>query len=165
MAKLNLNNNTGQKTSKNVASQKPLQSAASQDKGDRILALIHSGMQEVNMLASIFNTVDSSLVNRKTHEIDNSIKLSKAEMDAKKEEHRHSEEMAKIDREWKELTYAAEDRERRQSYIQGLIQKFQAEYDMYIAMEIEDFLSDTVTSRLVSLRKTILELTKELNKA
>ena len=44
MAKLNLNNNTGQKTSKNVASQKPLQSAASQYKGDRILALIHSGM-------------------------------------------------------------------------------------------------------------------------
>lgn len=164
MAKLNLNNNTGQKTSKNVASQKPLQSAASQDKGDRILVLIHSGMQEVNMLASIFNTMDSTLVTRKANEVDNSIKLSKAEIDAKKEEHRHSEEMAKIDREWKKISYAAEDRERRLSIIQEQIQKFQAEYEKYMAMETKDFLSDTVTSRLESLRKIIMELTKELNR-
>lgn len=34
-----------------------------------------------------------------------------------------------------------------------------------MAMETEEFLSDTVTSRLESLRKVIMELTKELNRA
>ena len=101
----------------------------------------------------------------KTTDTDNTVKLSKAETDAKKEENRHSEEMAKIDREWKKISDEAADRERRLSFIQGQIQKFQAEYDKYMAMETEDFLSDTVTARLESLRKVIMELTKELNRA
>ena len=109
--------------------------------------------------------MNSALGSRKTTDTDNTVKLSKAETDAKKEENRHSEEMAKIDREWKKISDEAADRERRLSFIQGQIQKFQAEYDKYMAMETEDFLSDTVTARLESLRKVIMELTKELNRA
>lgn len=157
MAKLNLNNAAG--------GQNPSSNTVSQGKGDRILSLIHSGMQDINVLASTFNTVNSTLSSRKTTDTDNTVKLSKAETDAKKEENRHSEEMAKIDCEWKKLSDEAADRERRLSFIQGQIQKFQAEYDKYMAMETEDFLSDTVTSRLESLRKVIMELTKELNRA
>ena len=157
MAKLNLNNAAG--------GQNPSSNTVSQGKGDRIRSLIHSGMQDINVLASTFNTVNSTLSSRKTTDTDNTVKLSKAETDAKKEENRHSEEMAKIDREWKKLSDEAADRERRLSFIQGQIQKFQAEYDKYMAMETEDFLSDTVTSRLESLRKVIMELTKELNRA
>ena len=157
MAKLNLNNVAG--------GQNPSPNTASQGKGDRILSLIHSGMQDINALANTFNTVNSALGSRKTTDTDNTVKLSKAETDAKKEENRHSEEMAKIDREWKKISDEAADRERRLSFIQGQIQKFQAEYDKYMAMETEDFLSDTVTSRLESLRKVIMELTKELNRA
>ena len=157
MAKLNLNNAAGgQNSSPNTAAQ---------GKGDRILSLIHSGMQDVNVLASTFNTVNSTLNSRKTTDTDNTVKLSKAETDARKEENRHSEEMAKIDREWKKISDEAADRARRLSFIQGQIQKFQAEYDKYMAMETEDFLSDAVTSRLESLRKVIMELTKELNRA
>ena len=157
MAKLNLNNAAGGQNSS--------QNAVSQGKGDRILSLIHSGMQDINVLASTFNTVNSALGSRKTTDTDNTVKLSKAETDAKKEENRHSEEMAKIDREWKKISDEAADSERRLSFIQGQIQKFQAEYDKYMAMETEDFLSDTVTARLESLRKVIMELTKELNRA
>lgn len=157
MAKLNLNNAAG--------GQKSSQNTAAQGKGDRILSLIHSGMQDVNLLASTFNTVNSTLNSRKTADTDNIVKISKAETDAKKEENRHNEEMAKIDREWKKVSDEAADRERRLSFIQGQIQKFQAEYDKYMAMEIEDFLSDTVTARLESLRSVIMELTKELNLA
>jgi len=157
MAKLNLNNAAG--------GQNPSPNTASQGKGDRILSLIHSGMQDINALANTFNTVNSALGSRKTTDTDNTVKLSKAETDAKKEENRHSEEMAKIDREWKKISDEAADRERRLSFIQGQIQKFQAEYDKYMAMETEDFLSDTVTARLESLRKVIMELTKELNRA
>ena len=157
MALLNLNNAAG--------GQNPSPNTASQGKGDRILSLIHSGMQDINALANTFNTVNSALGSRKTTDTDNTVKLSKAETDAKKEENRHSEEMAKIDREWKKISDEAADRERRLSFIQGQIQKFQAEYDKYMAMETEDFLSDTVTARLESLRKVIMELTKELNRA
>lgn len=157
MAKLNLNSAAGGQNSS--------QNTTSQGKGDRILSLIHSGMQDINVLASTFNTVNSTLSSKKTTDTDNAVKLSKAETDAKKEENRHSEEMAKIDREWKKISDEAADRERRLSFIQGQIQKFQAEYDKYMAMETEDFLSDTVTSRLESLRKVIMELTKELNRA
>ena len=157
MAKLNLNSAAGGQNSS--------QNTTSQGKGDRILSLIHSGMQDINVLASTFNTVNSTLSSKKTTDTDNAVKLSKAETDAKKEENRHSEEMAKIDREWKKISDEVADRERRLSFIQGQIQKFQAEYDKYMAMETEDFLSDTVTSRLESLRKVIMELTKELNRA
>lgn len=157
MAKLNLNNAAG--------GQNSLQNAASPGKGNKILSLIHSGMQDINALASTFNTVNSTLSSRKTADTDNTVKLSKAKTDAKKEDNRHSEEMAKIDREWKKVSDEAADRERRLSFIQGQIQKFQAEYDKYMAMETADFLSDTVTSRLESLRKVIMELTKELNRA
>lgn len=157
MAKLKLNNAAG--------GQEPLPNTASQGKGDGILSLIHSGMQDINVLANTFNTLNSALGSRKTTDTDNTVKLSKAETDARKEENRHSEEMAKIDREWKKISDEAADRERRLSFIQGQIQKFQAEYDKYMAMETEDFLSDAVTARLESLRKVIMELTKELNRA
>ena len=130
MAKLNLNNAAG--------GQNPSPNTASQGKGDRILSLIHSGMQDINALANTFNTVNSALDSRKTTDTDNTIKLSKAETDAKKEENRHSEVMAKIDCEWKKISDEAADRERRLSFIQGQIQKFQAEYDKYMAMETED---------------------------
>ena len=157
MAKLNLNNKAG--------GQKPSQSDVPQSRGDKIFALIQTGIQDVNTLAATFNTVNSSIDNRKKTDTDNAVKLSKAETEAKKEENRHNEEMAKIEREWKKITDAAEDRERRLSFIQGQIQRFQTEYDKYMNMETEDFLSDTVTARLESLRKVIMELTKELNRA
>lgn len=156
MAKLNLNNAAGEKT---------IQNADLLGKGDRILSLIHTGIQDINALADAFNTVNSAIEGRKTTDTDNAIKLSKAETDSKKEDNRHAEEMAKLDREWKKINDEAADREKKLSFIQGQIQKFQAEYDKYMAMETKEFLSDTVTSRLESLRKIIMELTKELNRA
>lgn len=76
MAKLNLNNAAG--------GQNPSPNTASQGKGDRILSLIHSGMQDINVLANTFNTVNSALGSRKTTDTDNTVKLSKAETDAVK---------------------------------------------------------------------------------
>ncbi len=144
--------------------QKPAQTGGLHEKGDRVLSLIHSGMQDINVLANTISTINSTISSRKTTDTDNAVKISKAKADVKKEENRHSEEMAKIDQQWKKIAHDAEDRERRLSFIQGQIQRFQAEYDKYMAMEIGDFLSDTVTSRLESLRKVIMELTKELNR-
>ena len=157
MAKIKLNNAAGgQNSSKNTVSQ---------GKGDRILSLIHSGMQDINTLANTFNTVNSALNSRKAADTDNTVKLIKAETEARKEENRHSEEIAKLEREWKKVSAQATDRDRRLAFIQEQVQKFQAEYDKYMAMETADFLSDTVTSRLESLRKVIMELTWNLQKS
>ena len=157
MTKLNLNNVAG--------GLNPSKDASFLGKGDRIISLIHSGMQDVNALANTFNTVNSTLESRKTTDTDNAVKLSKAETDSKKEDNRHAEEMAKLDREWKKISDEAADREKKLTFIQGQIQKFQAEYDKYMALDTKEFLSDAVTSRLESLRKVIMELTKELNRA
>lgn len=157
MAKLNLNNSTG--------GQESSHNATSQGKVDRILSLIHSGLQDVDTLASAFDKMNSASNSRKTTDTDIAVRLKNADIDAKKEDNRHIEEMAKIDREWKKLSDETADRERKLTFIQEQIQKFQAEYDKYMAMETDDFLSNTVTSRLESLRKVIIELTKELNRA
>ena len=157
MAKINPGNGAGGK--KNV------QNGAVQGKGDRVLSLISSGLQDVRVLADTFNTFNSTVERRKATDTDNTVKLSKAETEAQKEKNRHDEEMAKIERDWKKVSDAAADRDRRLSFIQGQIEKFQAEYDKYMVLETKDFLSDTVTSRLESLRKVIMELTKELNRA
>ncbi len=157
MAKLKLNNAAGR--------QKSSQNATSQGTGDRIISLFRSGMQDIDTLASAFEKVNSALNSRKTTDTDIAVKLRNAETASKKEDNRHSEEMAKIEREWKKLSDETADRERRLTFIQEQIQKFQAEYDKYMAMETDDFLSATVTSRLESLRKVIMELTKELNRA
>lgn len=157
MTKLSLNNVAG--------GLNPSQDASFLGKGERIISLIHSGMQDVNALANTFNTVNSTLESRKTTDTDNAVKLSKAETDSKKEDNRHAEEMAKLDREWKKISDEAADREKKLTFIQGQIQKFQAEYDKYMALDTKEFLSDAVTSRLESLRKVIMELTKELNRA
>lgn len=143
----------------------PGQNGTAQGKSDKILSLVHTGMQDVHSLASTFATVNSAINSRKVTDTDNAVKLSKAQTDSQKEDNRHEEEMAKIDQAWEKISKSAEDRERRLSFIQGQIQKFQAEYDKYMALDTEDFLSATVTSRLESLRKVILDLTKELNKA
>ena len=157
MVKPNLNNNPERFM--------PSNGSAIQGKGDRILSLIHTGIQEVNALASTVNTVNSTLDSKKKTDTENTIKLDKAKTDAQKEENRHSEEMAKIDREWAKISNEAADRDKRLSFIQEQIQRLQAEYDKYMAMETEEFLSDTVTTRLEGLRKVILELTKELIRA
>ena len=133
-------------------------------KGDRVLSLINLGLQDVKMLADTYTSIASNDERRKATDTDNYVKKSKAETDAQKETNRHNEEMAKIEHEWKKIADAAIDRERRLSFIQGQIERFQAEYDKYMAMEDKDFLSSTVTSRLESLRKIIMELTKELNR-
>lgn len=141
------------------------QAGAAPQKGDRILFLINTGMQDVNELAKIFSTVSSSLNSRKVTETDNAVKMSRSETDAQKEANRHREQMAKIEQEWKKISDAAADRDRRLSFIQGQIKKFQAEYDRYLSLETKEFLTDTVTSRLESLHKVIVELTKEFNRA
>lgn len=155
MAKIKLNN---------ISEQKSVQNGASQGKGDRILTLIHSGMQDVNTLATTFNTVNSAMVSRKTTETDNAVKLIKAETEVQKENNRHDEAMAKIDQEWKKISDNAADREKIRSFIQSQIERFQEKYDMYTAMEEEQFLGETVTSRLENLHKTIVELIKELSR-
>ena len=152
MAKLNLNN---------AARRKEIsQNDASQGTEDRILSLIHSGMQDVDALASAFATVNSALGSRKTTDTDNTVKLRKVEIDAKKEDNRHIEEMAKIEREWKKISDEVADRESMRSFIQGQIQRFQDHYDKIMSMETEDYLRET--ARLEDLHKIIVELTKEL---
>ncbi len=136
-----------------------------QGKNDSVLSLISSGLQDVRELAGIFDSVNLTLERRKTTYTDNAIKLSRAENDVQKEKNRHDEEMAKIENDWKKISDTAADRDRKLSFIQGQIERFQAEYDKYMALETKEFLSDTVTSRLESLRKVIMDLTKELNKA
>ena len=154
MAKLNPN--------VTVSNEKMAQSTTS-GKGDRILFLLHSGIQDVNMLANTFSTINSALGSRRSTDTENELKMSKAETDAQKEMHRHKEELAKIEQEWKKISAAAADKEQRLSFIKEQISRFQAEYDKYMDMDTKDFLSETVTSRLDSLRKVIMELTKELN--
>ena len=154
MAKLNLNNVTEGKN--------PAQGVVAHGFLDRVPELIHRGIQDVDVLASAANKINSARNSRKTTDTDNAVRLRKAEIDAKNEENRHNEEMRKIDREWEMISNDAADRERKLSFIQGEVQRFQTEYDKYISMETEDFLNDTVTSRLESLRKVIMELTKEL---
>lgn len=143
----------------------PGQNGSTPGRGDMILSLIHTGMQDVNSLASTYATFTSARNSRKVTETDNAVKMSRAQTDSQKEDNRHEEEMAKIDQAWEKISKSAEDRDRRLSFIQGQIEKFQAEYDKYMALDTENFLSATVTSRLESLRKVILDLTKELNKA
>ena len=153
------------KPTTSMGKEKAGQTGAAPQKGDRILFLINTGMQDVNELAKAFSTISSSLNSRKVTETDNAVKMSRAETDAQKEANRHSEQMAKIEQEWKKISDAAADRDRRLSFIQGQIEKFQAEYDRYLSLEKKEFLTDTVTSRIESLRKVIVELTKELNRA
>ena len=150
---------------KGTGGQEKSQNGTVQGKGDRVLFLISSGLQDVQVLAEIFNKVNATVEKRKTTDTEITVKLSKAETEAQKEKNRHDEEMAKIERDWKKISDAAVDRDRRLSFIKGQIGKFQAEYDKYIALETKEFFSDTVTSRLESLRKVIVDLVKELNRA
>ena len=150
---------------KGEGGQKNSQNGTVQGKGDRVLFLISSGLQDVEVLAKTFNTVSATIEKRKLTDTEITVKLSKAETETQKEKNRHDEEMAKIEREWKKISDAAADRDRRLSFIQGQIGKFQAEYDKYLALEAKEFFSDTVTSRLESLRKVIVELVKELSRA
>jgi len=157
MAKLNLNS-TNQK-------EKGMQPTPPSGKGDRILFLFRSGIQDINSLANTFSTINSALGSRKSTDTENAVKMSKAETDAQKEAHRHEEELAKIEQEWKKISNDAFDREQKLAFIKAQISRFQAEYDKYMNLDTKEFLSDTVTSRLDSLRKTIMELTKELNRS
>lgn len=140
------------------------QNEETQDKCNKILNIIDVGLKDINILADINNKVNLTSERVSKTNTDNSIKLKNAETDAQKEKNRHDEEMAKIENEWKKISDAAADRDRRLSFIQCQIEKFQAEYEKYMALETREFLNDTVTSRLESLRKVIMELTKELNK-
>ena len=141
------------------------QNEETQDKCNKILNIIDVGLKDINILADINNKVNLTSERVSKTNTDNSIKLKNAETDAQKEKNRHDEEMAKIENEWKKISNTAADRERRLSFIQGQILGFQKEYDKYMGYDTEKFLSDTVTSRLESLRKVIMELTKELNRA
>lgn len=131
---------------------------------ERPLALVREGADLIYSLSDIYSKLNSSIISRKEAEIENAVKLSKAETDAKKEENRHKEEMARIENEWKKISNAAADKEKRESFIESQIQSFRAEYEKYMVMETMDFLSDTVTARLEGLRKVIMELTKELHR-
>ena len=149
----------------NVGVTKTNQNTTLQGKTDRVLSLISSGLQDVSTLANTFATVSSALERRKVTEIENEVKLNGAETNAQKEMNRHNEEMARIENEWKKFSSEVADKERKLSFIKDQIEKFQTEYDRYLSSETKEFLSDAVTSRLESLRKTIMELTKELNKS
>lgn len=134
-------------------------------KGDRILSLFHTGIQDVKELANVFNTVSTTLDKKRSTDAQNVERLRKAETEAQKEINRHNEEMQRIEQEWKRISNKEAERERKLSLIGEMRSKLEVEYDRYLALENEDFFSETVTSRLASLRKVIVELTKELNRA
>lgn len=156
MDELNLNNAVG--------SQNSSKKAISEGKVDRILSLIHNGIQDVDKLAATFKSVNSALCERKNTEIETTVKLSNAKNEEKKEEYRHSEAMAKIDKEWEKLFAKSADRDSRLKFVKDIIQQLQDEYDKYMKMETKDFLDDKVATRLKDLRSVIMELAKELIK-
>ncbi len=150
--------NVGKRTEKTKAPQ----NENVQVSGDRVLFLIDSGLKDIRALAEIFDSFSSSVDRRKESDTENTVKLSKAGLDVQKERYRHEEEMARITHEWKKFSDATADKERRLLFISNLIKEFQAEYDTYLALDTEEFLSENVTLRLDSLRTVIFELVKEL---
>lgn len=134
------------------------------EKGNKVLSLINIGNQEINILAATYSNFIATVDSRKDVEVENYVKKSNAEVEVQKEMNRHNEAMETIEQEWKKIADNAKDRGLRLSFIKEQIERFQTEYDQYMAMDNEAFLSETVTSRLASLRKVILDLTKELNK-
>ena len=138
---------------------KHAESETMKERGEKMLSLISSGLQDVRALADIYDTVSSTAERSKTVDTDNAVKLCKAEADADKEKNRHDEEMMRIKQNWIQISNVAEDREKRFIFIKSKIDMFQEEYYKYLNMDQEEFMSDTVTKRLESLRKIIKELT------
>ena len=125
---------------------------------------IKYGLDTVNDLSKIYNTISSTIDGRKAMEVDHLVKFSKAETELAKEKNRHEERMAVIEQEQIKISELTVDRERRLSYIEDEIRYFTAEYEKYIGLSTEEFLTPEVTRRLEDLRKAIIEITKVLNK-
>ena len=156
MAKINLGNGK--------INTKTFQNTTAEDQGNSVLSIISTGLQDVRALTDIFDSVSSTVEKRKMNDADIAVKLRKADTDAQKEKNRHEVEMEKIEQEWKKISAAAEDRDKRLLFLQGFVERFQADYDNYLNMDINDFMSPKVTTSLESLRKQIIELIKELNR-
>lgn len=131
---------------------------------NRIFSLIMDGNSIVMDLADTYGRLIEIENDKRAKEVDNSIKLSKAETEVTKEQNRHNEKMIELEQEWEKINNSADERERLLSFIEQQIMKMQEEYDRYLNLATEDFLADTVTSRLDSLRKVYTDLTKEFIK-
>lgn len=127
---------------------------------DRVLSLFQAGFQLITDLGNAYSTVRSTIDSRKNIETDNAIKLHRVDLDVQKEENRHKEEMFRLEQQWKKLKEDEANQKERMTFIREQTQKFQSEYDRYLAMDDTVFTSDSVSNRLNELRKVIVELAK-----
>lgn len=128
----------------------------------RIVSLVSTGIQAVSELADIYNNVSSSLDSRRTVETDNAIKRDRAETDARKEDNRHTEALAKLELDKHRITDAAADKEARRAILSGLLSGFEEEYKYYLSLSQDAFMDEQTTSRLDRLHDVVSALAMEL---
>ena len=137
-------------------------SSAVPNRFDRISSIIHSGIEDINVLANTYNSINIAIGNRASIKADNMVKVTAVELNMKQEENRHIEEMEKLEQEWLKISKSAENRDEYIKIIKKQVEYFQLEYDKYLQYDDDIFLSEEVTRRLADLRGKIVELTKEL---
>ena len=94
-----------------------------QGKADRLLNLMGSAVEGLKTIVDSVDSANKSFERKKTTDTDNTVKISKVETEAKKEEYRHDEAIARIELEYKKLVDDASNGELKWSIIQNMVQK------------------------------------------
>ena len=132
---------------------------------DRVSELFRLAIQDISVLSNAYSSVNSAINNKKATETDNTAKLRQVEIDSQKEENRHKERMEELTREWEKVSNSASEKKKRIEIIEKQVDIICEVYRQCLSCKKEDFLSDAVTARLESLNKTMVELTKEINRS
>ncbi|WP_026527808.1 hypothetical protein [Butyrivibrio sp. VCD2006] len=141
------------------------QNVVVQGKANKILALLDAAVKDVKILTDTVDSVNKTLDRRRTTDTDNSVKVSKAETDAKKEDNRHEEAKANIELEYKKIAEATAKGELKWAMIQNIVQMLMDESNKINNMEDAVFLSEESRASRDDLHKTMLELSKEIIRA
>jgi iron-sulfur cluster repair protein YtfE (RIC family) len=127
--------------------------------------LLAIGIQTVNELAEIYSKVSSSVDSRRTVKTDNDVKMLRAETDARKEDDRHREQMAKLEQERLKLSSLDADKEVSRSMLRETFNMLKDQHEFYQALSKEEFLDERVTERVDKLNDIISALAMSLIKA
>ena len=132
---------------------------------DRAFALVGSAVKDLKIVTDSVDSVSKTVDRRKTTDVDNAVKVSRADTEAKKEDNRHDEAMAKIEIEYKKLSEASANGELKWSMVRDMVQMIRAEFNKLISMDDTAFLSEESRISRENLHKTMLELSKEILRA
>ena len=136
-----------------------------QGKADRLLNLMGSAVEGLKTIVDSVDSANKSFERKKTTDTDNTVKISKVETEAKKEEYRHDEAIARIELEYKKLVDDASNGELKWSIIQNMVQKLIEESNKLNSMDNSVFLSEEARTSRDDLHRTMLELSKEIIRA